>query len=126
MFDPSHVNSGSDYAQMLIDNLLETERSLPRDQQMPIDYLTHLTKLIEDKADDYYAQYIVGKRETFMFSDIDMMELFQKASECIVSEAITELLDKDMVKLGVNDQGEIVYSLTEEGEKMSNLLKNKQ
>lgn len=115
MINPNEINSGADYAQIVIDSILETEKTLPVDQQMPLDLLTHLTKLIETEADKHYAAYIIGKRETFLFSDIELTDLFDKAGELYVSDMIDGLVDKDMLEVSIDETGEFLYGLSEKG-----------
>lgn len=117
MIDPKNINSGSDYAQIVIDSILEAEKTIPVDQQMPIDLLTHLTRLIEENADKYYAEYIIGKRETFLFSDVDLTNMFEKAGELFVSDMIDGLVDKEMLEVSVDEKGEFLYGLSEKGKK---------
>jgi hypothetical protein len=119
MIDPNQINSGSDYAQLVIENILETERTLPVDQQMPIDLLTHLTKLVETEADKYYAEYIIGKRETFIFSDVELIDLFNKAGELYVGDILDGLVDKDMLEVSVDENGEFLYGLSELGKQVT-------
>lgn len=119
MIDPNQINSGSDYAQLVIENILETERTLPVDQQMPIDLLTHLTKLVETEADKYYAEYIIGKRETFLFSDVELTDLFDKAGELYVGDILDGLVDKDMLEVSVDENGEFLYGLSELGKQVT-------
>jgi hypothetical protein len=119
MIDPNQINSGSDYAQLVIENILETERTLPVDQQMPIDLLTHLTKLVETEADKYYAEYIIGKRETFIFSDVELIDLFNKAGELYVGDILDDLVDKDMLEVSVDENGEFLYGLSELGKQVT-------
>lgn len=125
MIDPNNINSGSDYAQIVIDSILETERTLPVDQQMPLDLLTHLTKLVEIEADKYYAEYIIGKRETFMFTDTELMDIFDKAGELYVNDMLDGLVDKDMLEVSIGENGEFLYGLTEKGKKASDLYESK-
>ena len=119
MIDPNNINSGSDYAQIVIDSIIETEKTLPIDQQMPLDLLTYLTKLIEEHADKHYAEYIIGKRETFLFSDVELTDLFDKAGELYVSDMIDGLVDKDMLEVSIDETGEFLYGLTEKGKQAS-------
>ena len=119
MIDPNQINSGSDYAQLVIENILETERTLPVDQQMPLDLLTHLTKLIETEADKYYAEYIIGKRETFLFSDVELTDLFDKAGELYVGDILDGLVDKDILEVSVDENGEFLYGLSELGKQVT-------
>ena len=122
MINPNDINSGSDYAQTVIDAILETERTLPVDQQMPLDLLTHLTKLIETEADKHYAEYIIGKRETFLFSDVELNDLFNKAGELYVGDMIDGLVDKDMLEVSIDENGEMLYGITEKGRKATEMF----
>ena len=119
MIDPKNINSGSDYAQLIIENILETEKTIPVDQQMPLDLLTYLTKLIEEKADEYYQEYIIGKRDTFIFTDTDLTEMFEKAGELYVGDILDGLVDKDMLEVSIDENGEFLYGLTEKGKQAS-------
>jgi len=122
MIDPNNINSGADYAQIVIDAIIETERTLPVDQQMPLDLLTHLTKLIENDADKHYTAYVIGKRETFMFSDVELNDLFNKAGELYVGEMIDGLVDKDMLEVSISADGEMLYGVTEKGRKATEVF----
>ena len=119
MINPNEINSGADYAQIVIDSILETEKTLPVDQQMPLDLLTHLTKLIETEADKHYAAYIIGKRETFMFNDVELNDLFNKAGELYVGDMIDNLVDKDMLEVSIDENGEMLYGLSELGKQVT-------
>ena len=125
MIDPNNINSGADYAQLVIEGILEIERTLPMDQQMSIELITYLTKLIEEQADEYYTAYVIGKRETFMFSDVDLNKLFNKAGELYVGDLLDGLVDKDMVEVSVGKNGEILYSATKKGIKAAGVKQPK-
>lgn len=113
------INSGAEYAQMLIENILENEKILPEENQMPIELLTYLTQDIEIKADKYWVDYITGKRETFMFSDIEMREIFDKAGEKYVGDLIDGMVDKDILEVSIDQNGDLLYGLTETGRQIT-------
>jgi hypothetical protein len=125
MIDPNNINSGSDYAQIVIDNILEIERTLPVDQQMPFDLLTYLTKLIETEADKYYTEYIIGKRETFLFNSVELTDLFNKAGELYVGDILDGLVDKDMLEVSIDETGEFLYGLSKKGEQAIGINQSK-
>ena len=125
MVDPNNINSGADYAQLVIEGILEVERTLPVDQQMPLGLLTYLTELIEEQADEYYTAYVIGKRETFMFSDVELNKLFNKAGELFVGDILDGLVDKDMLEVSIDKNGEILYSATKKGIKAAGIKKLK-
>jgi hypothetical protein len=112
------INSGDDYAQILMDTIIEGEKSIPEKEQMPIDLLTNLSKLIHDKANEYWDEYIIGKRDTFVFEVGEMEDMFNKAGEMYVSDMVDQLVDKDVLEVSVDDEGEFLYGLTELGKQM--------
>jgi len=112
------INSGDDYAQILMDTIIEGEKSIPESEQMPIDLLTYLSKLIHDRANEYWAEYIIGKRDTFVFEIGEMEDMFNKAGEMYVSDMVDQLIDKDVLEVSVDDEGEFLYGLTELGKQM--------
>ena len=112
------INSGDDYAQILMDTIIEGEKSIPEKEQMPIDLLTYLSKLIHDRANEYWAEYIIGKRDTFVFEIGEMEDMFNKAGEMYVSDMVDQLVDKDVLEVSVDDEGEFLYGLTELGKQM--------
>ena len=112
------INSGDDYAQILMDTIIEGEKSIPESEQMPIDLLTYLSKLIHDRANEYWAEYIIGKRDTFVFEIGEMEDMFNKAGEMYVSDMVDKLVDNDVLEVSVDDEGEFLYGLTELGKQM--------
>ena len=68
MIDPKNINSGSEYAQLIIETILDAEKTIPTQNQMPIGLLTYLAEEIQNLADITYNDYIIGKRESFLFS----------------------------------------------------------
>ena len=115
--DRDNINSGADYAQLVVDTILDDERTIPIEQQMPIDLLTHLTQIIEVKADKHWIDYISGKRESFLFTEDEMIDMFNKAGEKYVGELLDGMVDKDMLEVSVDGKGELLYGLTEKGKK---------
>lgn len=115
-----NINSGADYAQLVIDTILDAEKTIPVENQMPIALLTYLTQFIEVKADKHWVDYVTGKRETFLFSDTEMEEMFNKAGEKYVSDMLDEMVDKEVLEVSVDDKGEFLYGLTEKGKNALN------
>ena len=117
MIDPKNINSGSEYAQLIIETILESEKTIPTQNQMPIGLLTYLAEEIQNLADITYNDYIIGKRESFLFSDVEFEELYNKAGERYVGDQIDDLVDKGMLEISVNENGEFLYGLSEKGKK---------
>ena len=120
------INSGDDYAQILMDTIIEGEKSIPEKEQMPIDLLTYLSKLIHDRANEYWAEYIIGKRDTFVFEVGEMEDMFNKAGEMYTSDVLDGMHEKGLLDMSISEDGEFLYSLSEDGKHIAEtLFKNK-
>jgi hypothetical protein len=62
-----------------------------------------------------WADYETGETETYFLSEDDLADSWQKASFTITENALRNLSEFGLIKMGVNEDGEIVYSATEEG-----------
>ena len=120
------ITSGGDYAFLLISTLLESEKDMPEDQRLDSDTFLHLTKRIKEYADITWDHYIKGNRETYLFNDTEMEIIFQKAVQDTVDNLLEGLIEKEMVSIAaVNKEGELLYSLTDEGKKYAESLNPK-
>lgn len=122
----NNINSGADYANIIINIMIEGEGQLPKDEQMPSLLFTYLCQEITNKADETWTEYITGKRETYLMNDVEMKDLFDNAGMRYVSELIDGMVDKDVLQTYVDDNGDILYGLTENGKKMmvDDIIKN--
>ena len=121
-----NINSGADYAQLLIDQIISMEKETPEAQQIPINLLTHWCNGIEEKADEVWMEYITGKRDSYLLSDVEMKTLFDEAGMKYVGELVDGMVDNDVLETYVDDKGEILYGLTENGKKlmMDDIIEN--
>ena len=110
-----NVQSGADYAKLIIDELISEEDKLTNDKKLPLSLLNYWCEGIESYADETWQDYILGKRESFIFYDDEMQTLYEQAGVRYVGDVLDGLVDKEMVQMGVREDGEIVYSATEKG-----------
>lgn len=115
----NNINSGNDYAQLLIDTILKAEREIPENEQMPIDLLTIWVEGIQEAAEQSYLDYVTGKRETFLLSDVEMKELFEEAGRKYVIILIDNMVDNDVLETYIDEEGDILYGLTDKGKQMA-------
>ena len=115
----NNINSGNDYAQLLIDTMLKAEREIPENEQMPIDLLTIWVEGIQEAAEQSYLDYVTGKRETFLLSDVEMKELFEEAGRKYVISLIDNMVDNDVLETYIDEEGDILYGLTDKGKQMA-------
>jgi hypothetical protein len=111
------INSGEDYARLVINTIVESELEIPKEERADSKLLTYWYQEISAFAEDTWHQYITGKRETYLFSEVEMKGLYEKAGLKYASDILNELVDKEMISVGVRQDGEMVYSLTEKGRK---------
>jgi hypothetical protein len=115
--DNDNIQSGQDYARLLINTIFEGELELSEDARMDSRLLQYWSEEIMTYADITWQDYITGKRETYLFDDMEFRQLFEKAGLKYASDILNGLVDKDMIQVGVREDGELVYSLTEKGKK---------
>lgn len=113
-----NINSGAEYAQLLIDNIIKTEREIPEHEQMPINLLTYWCEGIQEAAEQSYFEYVTGKRDSYLLSDIEMKTLYDNAGMKYVGELIDGMVDKEILETFVDENGDILYGLSELGKKM--------
>jgi hypothetical protein len=114
-----NINSGADYAQVIIDSIMKTEKELSEEQQSPIELLECWTEHIQNKADETYLDYIIGKRESYMFTEEEFIDLQRKAMEDYTQILLNKMVDKGLLEVSVGDDGDFLYGLSEDGEKLS-------
>lgn len=119
------TNSGSDYAKIIIDGIMEMENSFPLHERMNPTLLQYWVEEIKTRADEKYNTYIMGECEDFMFGLDEVKILFEKASYKYIDETITGLLEKDLLSMGIDNQGNIVYSLSDKGRGLSEIIFDK-
>ncbi len=121
-----NITSGGDYALLLISTILESERDMSESERLDSDTFLHLTKRIKEYADITWQEYIKGNRETYLFDDVEMEMIFQKAIQDTVDNLLEGLIEKEMVSIAaVSEEGELLYSLTDEGKKYADSLNPK-
>lgn len=110
-----NITSGDDYAKLIIQNILEVEETLPAEEKMGHDLILIWFRNIKKVANQKWFDYITGNIDTFLLSDEEFTDTINKAQEELISETLGDLVDKDYVKMAIGDDGEILYSLTEQG-----------
>jgi hypothetical protein len=110
-----NIKSGAEYAQLLINQIIENEKEVPTGEQLPINLLTYWCEEIESHAEITYHEYLTGKRDHFSFNEDEFRLLFDKAGMRYTGDVLDGLVEKEMVQVSIREDGEIVYSATEKG-----------
>ena len=113
-----NVKSGADYANVLIDAIVEANLDLPTGEKEDSEFLEYWAEEIRLFADKTWIEYIKGERDCYKFDPEELTEVYQKAREVYVSILLGRLSEKGYVQTGIDKRGEIVYSLTEEGKRV--------
>lgn len=112
------ITSGGDYALLLINTLLESQNEVGEEHKLDSAMLKNLFKRIHEYANFSWEEYIKGGRESYLFTEDEMEMIFDIAIRDTTDELIEGLVEKEMVSIAaVNENGELLYSLTEKGEK---------
>jgi hypothetical protein len=64
---------------------------------------------------DRWTEYITGENETYYLSEEDLESAWKKASMTMTENSLRNLSELGLIKMGINEDGEILYSATEEG-----------
>ena len=110
-----NIKSGDAYARLIINSMIETENETPENERTPEKLLNLWFEEIEIFADQKWMSYILGDEDTYKFTPDEMMGLYDKANERFTSITLNSLVDKDLIEAGINNKGEMIYRITEQG-----------
>lgn len=124
MDEIENIQSGADYAKLIIDDIILNENELTNDEKVPLPLLNYWCEEIELYADETWHWYVTGKREHFIFDEDEFTGLFEKAGMRYAGEVLDGLVDEGMVDVLVRDDGEIIYKTSEKGNEELNKNNN--
>lgn len=107
------INSPEDYGKLLIETLKESGP----EEDLPAELLEYWCENVYEAAVNSYNDYLAGKKEDFLLTEEEMEAAYESAGLRYTEDLVNGLLDKDVIQAGVNNGGDIVYSLTEKGKK---------
>ena len=110
-----NINSGADYANLIINTLMETEQEFPDDEKTESGLLKHQFITISELADKTYSDYVAGKRESYMFSEEEFISTAHKARENYIQELVNGMVDKDLLEVSIDENGDMLYGLSDKG-----------
>lgn len=86
--------------------------------------VTHMIPLTKEKAASAYNDYIAGQRDSAFLSVEEIEEVRYAAIEVMAREAISNLIDKDLARTVIGEDGEVAYQLTDAGKRLADQMKN--
>ena len=109
------INNGADYANWVIDGILSIETTVPDDKKLPSKLLVAWFEEIKEYADVTWADYLIGKRDHYSFTDEEITEIYDRAGLNYTQELLNGLVDKGMVEVSIDENGDMLYGITDEG-----------
>lgn len=106
MFDDSQINSGDDYADLLINDL----KLYNEEMKMDLELFKYWEIEIRNLCNTKYLKYIEGELEYYLLTDKEIMSTYKEASLKMTGDILASLVDKGAVSMGVNEDGEVTYS----------------
>ena len=101
--------SGEEYGLHLSYELAKLGGDIPEDLlDLWCDQVYHL-------AIKSYYDYITGDREFYQLTVEEIEESYKKASLKFTEQIIDDMVDKEMLQVSIDPEGEFLYSLTEKG-----------
>jgi hypothetical protein len=102
------INTGDDYCDMLMEELSQTTET---DGEL----LEYCEKQIRPLCNTRFLEYIKGEAENYMLTEDEVIACYKEGTKQMISDALEGLYDKGILNLGIDEEGEVVYSLTEDG-----------
>lgn len=84
-------------------------------EEIDMEFKKYLTESLMPIAENAWTDYFIGDRENYMLYDDELELAWQKAAIEQTQDCINRLIDLDLIRSGVNENGDIVYSVSEEG-----------
>jgi Cdc6-like AAA superfamily ATPase len=102
-----------EYARTLTDALRQAAVEA-QERDLDTELLEYWCQEVEKLCRQRYKEYVKGTSNSHKLSDKEMFECLTNASMRQTSEALESLVEKGVVKMSVNDKGEILYRRAEE------------
>ena len=111
-------DNAEDYAKVLIGNIREINSTLPKEEQpMPLEALDILEEMIYIACNNSFIEWLKGDRETMMLTDEELKFFFIEATKKYTERVLSDMVMDGLVSMSVGEGGEILYSLSEKGER---------
>lgn len=111
-----NVKSGDEYANLLIDKLVEYENELPFYQRMDSELFEFWTLEISQKAKESFFNYIIGKKDDYLLTSEEMDECLDVAGLKYTENIVQGLVEKGYLDTYPSDKGENFFKLSEKGQ----------
>jgi hypothetical protein len=105
--DEFNIQSGDEYANLLIGNLNAYEGF---GEDLPENLMGYWEQGIRQLCNQRYSLYEKGEIGSYMLTENDMLNTYKEATLKLTGEILADLVEKGEVTMGINKDGEIVYA----------------
>jgi len=105
-FEDYSFESGDEYADILINNLIASD---DLNEELHEDLIKYWAEEVRKVCNERYSLYIKGEADDYRLYERDMLDTYKEASLRATQEIINDLVDKGEVQMAINEGGEIVY-----------------
>jgi hypothetical protein len=105
--DEFNIQSGDEYANLLIGNLNAYDGF---GEDLPENLMGYWEQGIRQLCNQRYSLYEKGEIDSYMLTENDMLNTYKKATLKLTGEILADLVEKGEVTMGINKDGEIVYA----------------
>ena len=108
------ITSGEQYGLLLSYELAKIDTGLPSD------LLDIWCDEVYNMAIESWDNYIIGKKEYFELTVEEIEESYKRSSLKFTENLIDGMVDKELLQVSVDEEGEFLYSLTDKGRDYKN------
>ena len=105
--DEFNIQSGDEYANLLIGNLNAYDGF---GEDLPENLMGYWEQGIRQLCNQRYSLYKKGEIDSYMLTENDMLNTYKEATLKLTGEILADLVEKGEVTMGINKDGEIVYA----------------
>jgi hypothetical protein len=110
------------YASTIRGIIIEEATRVSDDPAMPEELVAYWAENMYNACYKAYNDYIIGKRDDYRLSDIESYEQYEKAGLQFTQELVNGLVDRDLLEVSVGPGGDLLYSTTNKGSEVVDLV----
>jgi hypothetical protein len=110
----NNFSNVEEYIYALVSTIWITNMTAPT--PMPGDLIGYWVEEIEKRCNERYESYVKGDIDDFRLGEEEIMEeLLGYAKDKLIAEALSNLVDRELMSMSVGEDGEILYKATDKG-----------
>jgi len=110
-----NIESAKDLAKIIMESIVEVELRIDREERMDSQLLRRVQEQVDVRADKIWMDHMLGKRDELVPTEHDLMEIWRRAGEAYTSDIFDGLVDKGLVEGMINEEGDVMYRVTDDG-----------